>query len=85
MSRNPSGGEHRKFQAELMMYGKALNQKKKAGIFAKLRRIQHGWIVGNETEKEAGSRSCWTSWAMLRIWGFFSLGQWSVLKRFYSL
>lgn len=52
MSRNPSGGElgQRELQAEVTVYGKALNRKR-AGIFENLSRIQHDWIIVNKTKK----------------------------------
>lgn len=53
--------------AEVMMYGKALNWGKKAGIFAKQRGIQHGGVATDEAEKEAGSEML----SLVRIWGFY--------------
>lgn len=41
--------------AEVMMAGRALNWKE-AGVFAKLRGIQHVRIAVNEVEKESGFR-----------------------------
>lgn len=63
------------------MYGKALNWGGKAGVFAKQRGIQHGWVAADEAEKESGFRYARPRGDL----GILSLGQWSVTKRFYSL
>lgn len=69
MSRKPSGRERgqREFQAEVTVYGKALNWGI-PGVSEKLSRIQHDWIIVNKTDEEAESGSCWVLWAILRFW-----------------
>lgn len=48
------------------MYGKALNWGGKAGVFAKQRGIQHGWVAADEAES-LGSDML----GLVGIWGFY--------------